>query len=45
MRIKELAKSQECVLYIRAMRAAYLKKQYGTDVFHLRNDEKIDVGY
>lgn len=43
-RIKEQAKSQMGVVYIRAMRAAYLKRQYGIDTFQLRDDEKVDIG-
>ena len=40
-RIREQAKSQDGVVYVRAMRAAYLKRQYGLDIFQLRDDEKI----
>lgn len=43
-RIKEQAKSQNGVVYVRAMRAAYLKRQYGIDTFQLRDDEKVDIG-
>lgn len=42
-RIKERAVSQDGVVYVRAMRAAYLKQQYGVDVFQLRDDETIQA--
>lgn len=43
-RIKQQARLQNGVVYVRAMRAAYLKCQYGIDAFKLRDDEKINEG-
>lgn len=41
--IKRQAIDQHDTIYGRAMRAAYLKRQYGLDVFELRSDEEIKV--